>query len=621
MEPSLISRYEIQERQPRVYFLRILTALLVYSVAQSALADVAVLANRSLSSITLFTQEAGQLSRPLTIPSGDSLPVFFDGSLQVKFGEGLQRQLFMVGASKAYYFTRPEADGMLQFEQIGLGEPTEPTTPPTAGGTPGNPSPPVGERPPVTIDVKLVVDDNEPTHRHIWEPKLRERVEDASEILERQTGIRLRVVEVTSWDSDDELSNFQQTLREFEKEVEPGKAQLVIGFSSQYQATRGRSHMGVTRWPMHSHILLKERSRNLLDVERLELLVHELGHYFGASHSPEPQSVMRPVLTRGPQRRVGSRIQFDPVNALIIALVGEDMRRNGVRDVRKLSMPTIERLTQIYGVLRLAMPDDPAAGQYLTILKLVSTAQQSPQQLVQQDETEPVQPLVKDTAQILATLVSASAIEFEKSDKLSGDELTNYLVRKAALAAVRLRSTNRVRAFLLALGIFMDDTDTLRSLPVLGDFVESVEPEDQREQRLASMGEPTMHDRRDLAKHFFLSAHLVVAGGKEPTATAGLAKEMRDADGGTGFSFVDMAANHAGIAFAERVLDQQIPLHKIAAEFHVDDYLPSLVGLKEGLTLVDLKMMYGGPNQPTVAGEIQAIDQRILDLPVYEQTQ
>ena len=581
-----------------------------------------MLANRTVSAITVEIVQMGELPQNLTIPSGDSQPVFFQTSLQVRFGEGLQRQQYPLHAGTAYFFTRGINGQGLHLEQIGLGEKATADAPQALAN---------GKKPPksVTIPVKVLVDENEPTHRRIWEPKLRERIGEASKILERHSGVRLQVVEVATWASDDTQQNFALTLREFERKVRPYPAQLAIGFSSQYKVSRTGSHLGVTRWPLHSHILLRERSRNLLETEKLELLVHELGHYLGASHSPEPQSVMRPLLTRGQQRSVGSRIQFDPVNALLIAIMGEEIRQYGIRDVRKLSKPTIERLKQIYGVLKLAMPDDPAAQQYLRILEMVTVANNRKAANIGEQQVEielqPEAPLVRHTREILTQLLITSQQRQNDEEKsgpaaetVSDDDLTNLYVRKAALAASRMRSTNAQRAMLLALGIFMDDTDTLRSFPGTASFINRVENEEQRSERLGVLGNPTVHERRDLAKHFFVSAHLVVVGGEAVSAGAGLAKEILDSQGGTGFSFVDMAANRAGIVFAEHVLEKKLSLADLARTFHVDDYLPTFRGLKEGLTSDELNSNYGGDDQSTITEELEAIKQRVLSLPIYE---
>ena len=597
--------------------LRICYFVLAGLVAQSASAKVVVLANRTVNAITIELLRVGELPQNLTIPSGDSQPVFFSNSLQVRFGESLQRQQYPLRAGTAYFFSRGKNGQRLHLEQIGLGEQATPAEP--AARLNDNKIPRS-----LTIPVKLLVDENEPTHRRIWEPKLRQRIAAASEILERQSGLRLQVVEVATWDSDEQQQNFAQTLREFEQKVRPGPAQIAIGFSSQYQAIRGRSHLGVTRWPLHTHILLRERSRDLLETEKLELLVHELGHFLGASHSPEPQSVMRPLLTRGQQRGVGSRIQFDPVNALLIAIVGEEVRKYGIRDVRKLSQPTIDRLKQIYGVLKLAMPNDPAAQQYLRILDLMAAAKN--RKKVVKTELQAESPLVRDTRKILTQLLVAAHQRQKDQDAtdlagevVSGDELTNLYVRQAALAASRIRSTNAQRAMLLALGIFLDSTDTLRTFPATSSFVKRVETEEQRSERIRVLGNPTMRERSDLSKHFFVSAHLFVVGGKEISASVGMAKEMLDAQSGTGFSFVDMAANRAGIVFAEHVQEKKLSLAQLARTFHVDDYLPTFRGLKEGLTAQEVQAEYGVDDQSTLAEELEAIEQRVLSLPVYDQ--
>ncbi len=596
-----------------LYLIRIVCLACGVILPQLASANVAVLANRTVSAINVELREIGTSSRNMIIQSGDSQPVFFQHAMQIRFGDVLQPQQLLLQPGCAYFFRRGASDKQLQLEQIGLGESSaKPAT--------GSSTIVVAKRDPVTISVKLFADENEPTHRSIWEPKLRKRVVEASQILERHSGVRLNIVEVGTWDSDEKQHNFLLSLREFEKEVETEPGQLAIGFSSQYRASRGRAHLGVTRQPMHSHILLKERSRDLLEGERLELLVHELGHYLGASHSPEPQSVMRPVLTRGLQRSVGARIQFDPVNALVMGLIADDMRQHGVRDFRKLSKPTRERLKQIYGVLQQAIPHDPAARQFIRALNLISRAQRVP--VVRPRPAQRTPPLAQDTRKILeGLLVVANELNHgAQADgaQLSGDELTNAYVRQAAQSATRLRSANAKRALLLALGIFMDSTDTLRTFPGTATFVGQVESAEQHTDRVDQMGEPTMRDRSDLVKHFFVSAHLVVVGGAEAAAKAGLAKEMLDSQGGTGFSFIDMAANHAGIVFAERLLEDQLKLSELGATFHVDDFLPTLRGLEEGLTSTELQEKFGGDDQPTISKAIENIEARVLRLPVYD---
>src|SRR3954465_8961977 len=107
---------------------------------------------------------------------------------------------------------------------------------------------------------------------------------------------------------------------------------------------RGRIHMAGTRGPLHAHILVREGSPEINEPERLEFLVHELGHHLGAAHSPEWQSVMRPVLGDNRAGRSDFRIQFDPVNTLAMAMVCEEIRRSNIANVSQLQYLTRQRL-------------------------------------------------------------------------------------------------------------------------------------------------------------------------------------------------------------------------------------------------------------------------------------
>ncbi len=565
----------------------------------SARADVVVLSNRTASQITVTLLPAQERSRPLAIASGDSRCVFFESSLHVRYQEGLARRVHILNAGNAYFFGQRPQEKTLVFEKIGLGETLTDTraVPPHSfvKRIPGSD----------TIDVKILVDDNEATHRRIWEPRIRKRIAAASEVLHRHCGMRLKVVAVATWNSDDAQHDFLRSLREFEQEVFAKPGQVAIGFSSQYRITHGRTHMGGTRGPLHSHILLKERSPQIRETERLELLLHELGHYLGASHSPEPTSAMRPVLSGGLQRRLGARVQFDPVNTLLMGLMAEEIRQQNIRQLTDLRPATRRRMRQIYQVLETALPEDPAAGIYLRLIG---------------NTTSP--PLLDGTAKILRHLVQVAqkvqiAQKKDAEKNIQADALTNLYVQQAALVAGQLKPKHSAKALLLALGVFVDDSNDLLQMPMASALVRRVENPQQRRARIAALGAPTMRTRHDLAKHFFVSAHLVVTFGAPAARTIGLAKELKDAQHGTGFSFADMAANRAGIVFAERLLAGEISLVQIAQKFQVEDYLPPIDDLAEGIGAARLKLLYGTDAAESLGAKLLRIERRVLELPVY----
>ncbi len=199
----------------------------------------------------------------------------------------------------------------------------------------------------------------------------------------------------------------------------------------------------------------------------------------------------------------------------------------------------------------------------------------------------------------------------------TGDDLTVYYVRAAATAARQLPEHEGASAFLLALGIGLDETSLLRSNPISGGLWRKVEPEEARKRRVAVLGSPTLHGRHDLAQHFSVSAGLTAALGAPAAESAGLLKEMLDARGGSGFSFADLSADYAGIAFARRLLDKPSRLADVERRFRIGDYAISPRGLPEGLNAEQFEKRYGSLQDDRFKRLQADIRKRIDGLPGY----
>ena len=195
---------------------------------------------------------------------------------------------YQLDANAAYFFAQ-DATGRIDLHQIDLGG-TEETF---AGRALGDVELPrgVGE-----IPVKILVDNHDPTVQAVWEPRLRRRVEEVSDILEQHCRLRLKVVAVDQWDAGKEPLELAQSFQVFQRQVDPQPARLAIGFTGRYGGEPGQVHLGSTTGMLESHILVREWSANMTEPERTEVLLHEVGHFLGAVHSPDSDSVMRPIL-------------------------------------------------------------------------------------------------------------------------------------------------------------------------------------------------------------------------------------------------------------------------------------------------------------------------------------
>ncbi len=309
----------------------------------------------------LLLSGADRTGRRLELQPGEVAPVPVTGRVAASFVSAGQTRHYALDPNRAYTFI--ERRGRLDLAAV-----------PLAAG-PDAPAGPFGEGrvlpppEPLVVPVKLLVDDDEPTVRAVWEPRLRNRLAEASRIFEQHCAIRLKVVAVDTWHSDNRIHDFAESLDEFERQVDPAPARLAIGFTSQYRLPRRRVPLGGTRGPLHRWILIREWSQHVTASERLEVLVHELGHFFGAAHSAGADSVMRPELGDRQSHALAFRIGFDPMNTLAMNLLAAELRRGPFRGYEHVRPETWAALHQVYSTLAESLPDDPAAPRYIEFLE------------------------------------------------------------------------------------------------------------------------------------------------------------------------------------------------------------------------------------------------------------
>jgi hypothetical protein len=108
----------------------------------------------------------------------------------------------------------------------------------------------------------------------------------------------------------------------------------------------------------------------------------------------------------------------------------------------------------------------------------------------------------------------------------------------------------------------------------------------------------TLHGRRDLSRHFWVSAGLAVISDSGRSMTVGIAKEMMDSAGGSGFSFVDLTVDRAGTLFAVAATRNEESARAMQARIRdgvvVADFVPNPLDLPEGIGNDDFQAEYGG---------------------------
>lgn len=214
----------------------------------------------------------------------------------------------------------------------------------------------------LTIPVVVFTDSNIPLAEKYWQNRVRQRVAAASKILEQTCSVRLAIQSFQSWESDPKCANLAEVLKDFESKVPETPGVLAVGFTSHRNAAGQVTELGVARQPFCGRILLREEAPQITEVERLETLLHEIGHFLGAVHTSDENSVMRTILHERRSRNVNFEIGFDPLNALAMNLWARQFRRGDRKRLRTIHSDVCEELITVYQLVQQIAKDQQAAG-------------------------------------------------------------------------------------------------------------------------------------------------------------------------------------------------------------------------------------------------------------------
>ena len=154
----------------------------------------------------------------------------------------------------------------------------------------------------------------------------------------------------------------------------------------------------------------------------------------------------------------------------------------------------------------------------------------------------------------------------------------------------------------------------------LANFIGDIQPNSDR--AALPLYRPVLAGRRDLTQHFVLSAGIKVLSDQGVSAAIGEFKELMDrGKGGSGYSFTDLAADMAGVRFAELATD---PVNAAAFQkmlaFNGSEslFFPPLDGLPQDLNKQQFVKVFGHVDSPSYRNTVDAIEQRIDQLQAYQ---
>jgi hypothetical protein len=131
-----------------------------------------------------------------------------------------------------------------------------------------------------------------------------------------------------------------------------------------------------------------------------------------------------------------------------------------------------------------------------------------------------------------------------------------------------------------------------------------------------------LYKRIDLAQHFIGSAAIVLSANEQVAKVIGEEKELSDAKIGSGFSFIDLAADRAGTLFGKIATATPEKARKLQKTMStVTDYsafMPNVLDLPEHMNDAEFKRRFQAINSPAYQEVSKTIDSRIAEIPLYK---
>jgi hypothetical protein len=127
----------------------------------------------------------------------------------------------------------------------------------------------------------------------------------------------------------------------------------------------------------------------------------------------------------------------------------------------------------------------------------------------------------------------------------------------------------------------------------------------------------TLAGREDTPLHWLVSAALAAESTGPLAKAIGIYKEVADSQGGSGFSFNDMAADRAGARVGELAVNKPQQLQALLARgVQEADIMPPAADLPENMPDAEFKRRFGGVGQPAYLSMMAEIERRVDALPV-----
>ena len=176
-----------------------------------------------------------------------------------------------------------------------------------------------------------------------WKRTFERRLKYAARIFKREFKLNMRVTKYWDWRISGEKQDIRTLADLLMNEFPLGSNDIIIGLTvfpdaDELVDVRDLEKIGLAR-PFSGYLVLRYPLTDLFKVQQETVLIHELGHLFGAVHTNEQNTIMAPVV------KYHIPTAFDSENREIISMTrGIDFKKG----FKTLGAATIQRLVDAY---------------------------------------------------------------------------------------------------------------------------------------------------------------------------------------------------------------------------------------------------------------------------------
>jgi len=194
--------------------------------------------------------------------------------------------------------------------------------------------------------------------------------------------------------------------------------------------------------------------------------------------------------------------------------------------------------------------------------------------------------------------------------RLSLAELLQPLFKLAYQRSTEDTAISENRALLMAISTYVNKREIQAYIPF------DISPVTKKQYPAS------LYKRTDMAKHFMASAVLAASGAETLAHILGQEKELSDAKRGSGFSFVDLAGDRAGLRFGQTATASASKARELQKRMaNIKDYtafMPEVRDLPESMNSTVFKQKFESVYSAKYQAMLKKIDLRISKLNIYD---